>query len=309
MKTIDLVVPCYNEEEGLAHFVEETNKVIASLPAYRFRYILVNDGSRDKTYLIMKQLAARFDNIKYISFSRNFGKEAAMYAGLQHADADYVVVMDADLQHPPAVFPRMLEAMEEGYDCCATKRDAREGESFFRGLFSKLFFRLSNKLTDVKNPYGAMDFRMMTRQMVSAILELSEVQRFSKGIFSWVGFNTKWFPHENAVRAAGETKWNFKKLFVYACDGILAFSDLPLKLPLYLGGGLCAGAGLYALIALIVFLCGKAVSPVHAVLIVMLFLCGLILFAVGVLGLYLARIYTETKGRPVYIVKETNLKK
>ena len=155
MKTVDLVVPCYNEEEGLTHFVEETNKVIASIPDCRFRYILVNDGSKDKTYLIMKQLAARFDNIKYISFSRNFGKEAAMYAGLQHTTADYVVVMDADLQHPPQIFPQMLEAMEQGYDCCATKRDEREGESFFRGAFSKLFFRLSNKLTDVKNPYGA----------------------------------------------------------------------------------------------------------------------------------------------------------
>ncbi len=180
-KTVDLVVPCYNEEEGLEHFVLETNKVIQTLPAYAFRYILVNDGSRDKTYLIMKRLAARFNNVKYISFSRNFGKEAAMYAGLQHTTADYVVVMDADLQHPPAVFPQMLAAMEDGYDCCATKRDARQGESFFRGIFSKLFFKLSNKLTDVKNPYGSMDYRMMTRQMVDAIMELSEVQRFLVG--------------------------------------------------------------------------------------------------------------------------------
>ena len=200
MKTIDLVVPCYNEEEGLEHFVEETNKVIDTLPEYYFRYILINDGSKDKTYLVMKRLAARFDNIKYISFSRNFGKEAAMYAGLQHCDADYVVVMDADLQHPPAVFPQMLEAMNEGYDCCATKRDEREGESFFRGAFSKLFFRLSNRMTDVKNPYGAMDYRMMTRQMVDSILELGEVQRFSKGIFSWVGFNTKWITFKTVDR-------------------------------------------------------------------------------------------------------------
>ena len=251
MKTIDLVVPCYNEEEGLAHFVEETNKVIASLPAYRFRYILVNDGSRDKTYLIMKQLAARFDNIKYISFSRNFGKEAAMYAGLQHADADYVVVMDADLQHPPAVFPRMLEAMEEGYDCCATKRDAREGESFFRGLFSKLFFRLSNKLTDVKNPYGAMDFRMMTRQMVSAILELSEVQRFSKGIFSWVGFNTKWISFTTGDRALGTSTWKFSSLLRYAIDGITCFSVAPLRFTAVMGGTIFFLSLIYIIITLI----------------------------------------------------------
>ena len=184
MKTIDIIVPCYNEEEGLEYFVRETNKVIDTLPDYSFRYILINDGSRDKTYLIMKKLAKQFSNIKYISFSRNFGKEAAMYAGLQHADADYVVVMDADLQHPPEVFPQMIEALEkEGYDCCATKRDEREGEGLFRGLFSKLFFKLSNKLTDVKNPYGAMDYRMMTQQMVQAILELSEVQAFFQGNF------------------------------------------------------------------------------------------------------------------------------
>lgn len=162
MKTIDLIVPCYNEEEGLEHFVLETNKVIDSMPEYSFRYILVNDGSKDKTYLVMKKLAKQFSNVKYISFSRNFGKEAAMYAGLQHSTADYVVVMDADLQHPPTLFPQMADALEnEGYDVCATKRDEREGESKFRGIFSKMFFALSNKLTDTKMPYGAMDFRMM----------------------------------------------------------------------------------------------------------------------------------------------------
>ena len=230
MKTIDLVVPCYNEEEGLEHFVLETNKVIDTIPDYSFRYILINDGSKDKTYLVMKKLAARFSNIKYISFSRNFGKEAAMYAGLQHCDADYVVVMDADLQHPPAVFPQMIEAMEQGYDCCATKRDEREGESFFRGFFSKLFFTLSNKMTSVKNPYGAMDYRMMTRQMVNSILELSEVQRFSKGIFSWVGFNTKWISFKTVDRQLGTTSWKFSSLLRYAIDGITCFSVTPLRL-------------------------------------------------------------------------------
>ena len=220
MKTIDLVVPCYNEEAGLEHFVLETNKVINSLPEYSFRYILVNDGSKDRTYLIMKKLAKTFNNIKYISFSRNFGKEAAMYAGLKHTTADYVVVMDADLQHPPQLFPQMIQAVEhEGYDCCATKRAEREGESKFRGIFSKLFFKLSNRLTDVKMPYGAMDFRMMSRQMVDSILELSEVQRFSKGIFSWVGFNTKWIAYKTVDRQLGQTTWKFSSLFKYAIEG------------------------------------------------------------------------------------------
>ena len=184
MKTIDLVVPCYNEEAGLEHFVLETNKVINSLPEYSFRYILVNDGSKDRTYLIMKKLAKTFNNIKYISFSRNFGKEAAMYAGLRHTTADYVVVMDADLQHPPQLFPQMIQAVEhEGYDCCATKRADREGESKFRGIFSKLFFKLSNRLTDVKMPYGAMDFRMMTQSLNSA--KFKDFQRaFSHGLAS-----------------------------------------------------------------------------------------------------------------------------
>lgn len=246
MKTIDLIVPCYNEEEGLEHFVLETNKVIDSMPEYSFRYILVNDGSKDKTYLVMKKLAKQFSNVKYISFSRNFGKEAAMYAGLQHSTADYVVVMDADLQHPPTLFPQMADALEnEGYDVCATKRDEREGESKFRGIFSKMFFALSNKLTDTKMPYGAMDFRMMKRQVVDSILELAEVQRFSKGIFSWVGFNTKWISFKTVDRQLGQTTWKFSSLFRYAIDGITCFSVAP---PFYGSNGcdnLCYFAYLY----------------------------------------------------------------
>lgn len=195
MSLIDIVVPCYNEEAGLKHFVEVTNSVIEGIPEHKFRYILVNDGSKDKTYLIMKELATQFDNIKYISFSRNFGKEAAMYAGFQHTSGDYVIVMDADLQHPPQMFPEMIkEVTENGYDCCALRRTAREGESKFRETFSKLFFRIQNALSETKMPYGAVDYRIMTRQMVDSILELSEAQRFSKGLFSWVGFNTKWLP-------------------------------------------------------------------------------------------------------------------
>ena len=308
MKTVDLVVPCYNEEEGLEHFVLETNKVIETLPDYSFRYILVNDGSKDKTFLVIKQLAARFDNVKYISFSRNFGKEAAMYAGLQHTSADYVVVMDADLQHPPHVFPQMLEAMQEGYDCCATKRDEREGESFFRDLFSKLFFKLSNKLTDVKNPYGAMDYRMMTRQMVDAVLELSEVQRFSKGIFSWVGFNTKWISFKTVDRELGTTKWKFSSLFKYAIDGITCFSVAPLRFTAVMGGIIFFISLIYILITLIQTLFFGITTPGYVTtLCAVLFLGGLTEMSIGILGEYIGKIYMETKERPIYIAKHSNI--
>ena len=285
MKTIDLVVPCYNEEEGLEHFVLETNKVIDTIPNYSFRYILVNDGSRDRTYLVMKKLAAQFSNIKYISFSRNFGKEAAMYAGLQHCDADYVVVMDADLQHPPAVFPQMIEAMEQGYDCCATKRDEREGEGFFRDFFSKLFFKLSNKMTSVKNPYGAMDYRMMTRQMVNSILELSEVQRFSKGIFSWVGFNTKWISFKTVDRQLGTTTWKFSSL----------------------GAAIFLISLIYIIVTLIQTLFFGIITPGYVTtMCAILFLGGLTEMSIGILGEYIGRIYMETKDRPIYITKFSN---
>lgn len=307
VKTIDLIVPCYNEEEGLEHFISKTNEVIYSLPDYRFRYILVNDGSRDKTYLIMKRLASEFSNIKYISFSRNFGKEAAMYAGLQHSTADYVVVMDADLQHPPQVFPQMIEALEEGYDCCATKRDEREGESKFRGLFSKLFFKLSNKLTEVKNPYGAMDYRMMTRQMVDSILELGEVQRFSKGIFSWVGFNTKWISFKTVDRRLGKTTWKFSSLFKYAVDGIACFSVAPLRFIALMGGVIFFFSLIYIIITLIQTLFFGITTPGYVTtLCAVLFLGGLTEMSIGILGEYIGRIYMESKDRPIYITKFSN---
>lgn len=308
MKTIDLVVPCYNEEEGLEHFVLETNKVIESIPTHNFRYILVNDGSKDKTFLVMKKLAKQFDNVKYISFSRNFGKEAAMYAGLQHSTADYVVVMDADLQHPPEIFPQMIKAIEEeGYDCCATKRDEREGEGIFRDVFSKLFFKISNKLTDVKNPYGAMDYRMMTRQMVDSILELSEVQRFSKGIFSWVGFNTKWVSFKTVDRQLGTTTWKFSSLFKYAIDGITCFSVAPLRFTAVMGGVIFMISLIYILITLIQTLFFGITTPGYVTtLCAVLFLGGITEMSIGILGEYIGRIYMETKDRPIYITQHTN---
>lgn len=309
MTTIDIVVPCYNEEEGLENFVLETNKVIDTLPEYDFRYILVNDGSRDKTYLVMKKLAEQFSNVKYISFSRNFGKESAMYAGLQNSTADYVIVMDADLQHPPAVFPQLIDAViNEGYDCCATKRDEREGESAFRGLFSKLFFKLSNKMTDVKMPYGAMDYRIMSRQMVDSIMELSEVQRFSKGIFSWVGFNTKWISFKTVERQLGQTTWKFSSLFKYAIDGIACFSVTPLRFIALLGFLISSGALLYILITLIQTLIFGIDTPGYVTtMCALLFLGGIIEFSIGILGEYIGRIYMETKDRPIYIIHHTNL--
>ncbi|MGN1112890.1 MAG: glycosyltransferase family 2 protein [Acutalibacteraceae bacterium] len=308
MKTIDLVVPCYNEEAGLEHFVLETNKVIETLPEYRFRYVLVNDGSKDKTYLVMKNLAKRFSNVKYISFSRNFGKEAAMYAGLQHTTADYVVVMDADLQHPPRLFPQMIEALEkEGYDCCATKRDEREGESAFRGIFSKLFFKISNKLTDVKMPYGAMDYRMMTRQMVDSILELGEVQRFSKGIFSWVGFNTKWISFKTVDRELGTSTWKFSSLFRYAIDGITCFSVAPLRFTAIMGAFIFFISLIYILITLIQTLFFGITTPGYVTtLCAVLFLGGITEMSIGILGEYIGRIYMESKDRPIYIIKHSN---
>lgn len=308
MKTIDLVVPCYNEEAGLEHFVLETNKVIETLPEYHFRYILINDGSRDKTYLVMKKLAKEFDNVKYISFSRNFGKEAAMYAGLQHTTADYVVVMDADLQHPPRLFPQMIEALEkEGYDCCATKRDEREGESAFRGLFSKLFFKLSNKMTDVKMPYGAMDYRMMTRQMVDSIMELGEVQRFSKGIFSWVGFNTKWISFKTVDREIGTSTWKFSSLFRYAIDGITCFSVAPLRFTAVMGAVIFFISLVYIIITLIQTLFLGITTPGYVTtLCAVLFLGGITEMSIGILGEYIGRIYMEAKDRPIYIIKHSN---
>lgn len=308
MSLIDIIVPCYNEEEGLELFVTETNKVIETLPDYDFRYILVNDGSRDNTYLVMKKLAEQYDNVKYISFSRNFGKEAAMFAGLKNSSGDYVIVMDADLQHPPAMFPDMIKGIEEGYDCCAAMRSSREGESKVRSFFSKTFYKISNKITDVKMPYNAVDYRIMSRAMVNSILELSEVQRFSKGIFSWVGFNTKWLPYENVERAVGTTKWSFWGLFRYAIDGIACFSVTPLRFIAVLGFFISAIAFIYILVTLIqTFVFGINVPGYVTTLCATLFLGGITEFSIGILGEYIGRIYMETKDRPIYILQHSNL--
>lgn len=308
MKTVSIVVPCYNEEEVLRLFYTETQTVLNTVPDYSFHYIFVDDGSRDKTLAILKELSQRYDNVDFLSFSRNFGKEAGMYAGLKHAGGDYVIVMDADLQHPPALIPEMLKEIEAGHDCCAAMRTSRTGESRLRSAFSRTFYRLSNRLTDVSLVQGAVDYRIMSRQMVDAVLSLSEVQRFSKGIFAWVGFDTKWIPYENVERPLGKTKWSFWGLFKYAVDGITAFSVAPLRMVSALGFVISSFAFLYIIITLIQTLVfGIDVPGYVTTLCAVLFLGGIIELSVGILGEYIGHIYMEAKDRPVYILRESSL--
>ena len=308
MKRIDIIVPCYNEEEVLPLFVEETNRVIDTLPDYRFRYIFVNDGSKDKTLAVLKTLASRYRNVKYISFSRNFGKESAMYAGLEHSSGDYVIVMDADLQHPPKMFPQMIAGVEEGYDCCALYRAKQEGESRLRQFVSKLFFSFQNKISDVKMPDGAVDYRIMSRAMVDSIVRLCEKQRFSKGLFCWVGYRTKWLEYENVERTVGTTKWGFWSLFKYALDGITSFSVTPLRFIAVLGFIIATLAFIWIIVTLIqTLIMGIDVPGYVTTLCAVLFMGGIIEMSVGVLGEYIGRIYIEAKDRPIYIMKETNL--
>ena len=308
MKTIDVVVPCFNEEAMLEMFYRESEKIYKNIEGYRFTYIFVNDGSKDKTHLLLKELAGNNDNVKYISFSRNFGKEAAMYAGLCNTTADYIIVMDADLQHPPALVPKMISEIEKGYDCCAAKRTSRKGESKIKSAFSALYYKLSNRFTDVQLVQNAVDFRIMSRQMVDNIIKLSEVQRFSKGIFEWVGFQTSWIPYENIERPAGETKWSFKSLFKYALTGITSFSIAPLRFLT------CSGLfiSFLAFVMIIVTLVRKLffgieVSGYASLMIAVLFMGDIIELSLGILGEYIANIYLEAKDRPIYIVQDSNI--
>lgn len=309
-KTVDIVVPCYNEEDVLHMFYKETQKILDTIEGYDFRYLFIDDGSRDKTLPILRELASSYPYIAYLSFSRNFGKEAGMYAGLKHTIADYVIVMDADLQHPPALIPTMIQAIEEGYDCCAAMRLSRTGESKIRSAFSRIFYKISNCLTDVKMEQNAVDFRIMSRQMVDSILELSEVQRFSKGIFAWVGYRTKWLPYENVERPAGTSKWSFWGLFKYAIDGITAFSIAPLRLVSTMGCVISLFAFIYIAITLIqTLIFGIDVPGYVTTLCAVLFLGGIMELSIGILGEYIGHIYMEAKDRPIYLIKETNLRK
>lgn len=308
MISVDIIVPCYNEEEVLETFYQVTDGIVSAMAGYQFTYIFVDDGSRDATLSKMKGLARAHSNVRYLSFSRNFGKEAAMYAGLKHSTGELVIIMDADLQHPPAMIPEMMKGIEEGYDCAAARRTTREGESRIRSTFSNLFYKLSNKMSDVKMPQDAVDFRIMTRQMVDSILKLSEVERFSKGIFAWVGYDTKWYPYENVERTMGTTKWSFKGLFKYAIDGITSFSIAPLRLVSGLGFLISIVAFIYIIITLVqTLIFGIDVPGYVTTLCAVLFLGGIIELSIGILGEYVAHIYLEAKDRPIYIIKQSNI--
>lgn len=306
---ISLIVPCYNEQEVLPIFYNETCKVIEKMDA-DFEFIFIDDGSKDNTVLIMRELAEKDDRVFYYSFSRNFGKEAGIYAGLSNAKGDICVVMDADMQDPPSLLPQMYDAIiNEGYDLVATCRETREGEPPVRAFFARLFYKIINKISDADIKDGARDFRMMSRKMVDSIIELGEYNRFSKGIFGWVGFKTKWLPYENIERAAGNTKWSFWKLFKYSLDGIVNFSSAPLYISSLIGILFC----IIALISTIFFfvrrlMFGDPVTGWASTACIITFIGGIQLFCVGVLGQYIARMYLETKNRPKYIVRETNRK-
>ncbi len=306
---VTLVVPCYNEEEVLPLFYKEYVKVAKRLPEYIVEALFVDDGSKDKTIEIVKELAESDERVKYVSFSRNFGKEAAIYAGLQNADGDYVAIMDADLQDPPALLPEMLDAIvKEGYDSAATRRVTRKGEPPIRSFFARRFYRLMNKISTTEIMDGARDYRLMTRQFRDAILQMSEYNRFSKGIFGWVGFKTKWIEFENVERQAGETKWSFWKLLVYSIEGIIGFSTVPLALVSVLGLAVCLVAFVFLIVILVKTLCfGDPVAGWPSMACIILLLGGIQLFCMGILGMYLSKTYLETKKRPIYICGETNI--
>ena len=307
-KTIDIVVPCYNEEDMLEMFFTESKKILDTISNYSFKFIFVDDGSRDRTLKILMSLAEKWPQVSYISFSRNFGKEAAMYAGFKYTTGDYIIVMDADLQHPPAMIPDMIAEIEKGHDFCAARRTDRKGESKIKSSFSRMFYRLSNRLTDVNLVQGAVDFRIMTSQMVDSIMELSENQRFSKGIFAWVGFDTVWIPYHNIERPVGQSKWSFWGLFKYAIDGITAFSIAPLRMVTAFGFFISTCAFVYIIVTLIqTLIWGIAVPGYVTTLSAVLFLGGIIEFSLGILGEYIGHIYIEAKNRPIFIIKETNI--
>lgn len=309
MKKIEMIVPCYNESDVLEMFYKEVTPVMQSLEGLDYSFIFVNDGSKDNTLEILKSFAEKDSHVKYISFSRNFGKESAMLAGLKNSTADLVGILDADLQHSPALIPEMVKAVtEEGYDVAAAKRSDRKGESGFKSFLSNAFYKVANKMTEVAIDPGAQDFRIMKRKVVLSIVSMAEHNRFTKGIFSFVGFNTKWFAHENRERAAGETKWSLFKLLRYALDGILGFSNVPLRFSFWSGALFFAFGFIYGLIFVIRRLIEHARLISVNIMIAMLFVIGgLVLICLGIIGEYLARIYTEVKNRPNYIIDETNI--
>ncbi len=311
-RLISLIVPCYNEQEALPFFLPEVARVAESMKEKAdFEILFVDDGSKDGTLKVLRTFAAQDPRVKYLSFSRNFGKEAAMYAGFCNAKGDYVAVMDADLQDPPSLLPRMLELLESGeYDSVATRRVTRKGEPKIRSFFARMFYKIINRISDADIVDGARDFRLMRREMVDAIVAMSERNRFSKGIFGWVGFKTYWLPFENVERVAGETKWSFWKLFRYSIDGFVNFSQAPLTISTWVGGIFTVLSILAVLFIIIRKLCfgGSSVDGWASLVCIVTFIGGLQLACLGIIGQYLAKTYIEVKQRPHYILKETNAK-
>ena len=307
MEKISIIVPCYNEEEALPIFYEEICKTADLMKKINFEFIFVNDGSKDKTLKTLRELAKKDKRVRFLSFSRNFGKEAAMLAGFEHATGDYVAVMDADLQDPPSLLPEMLKAIkEEEYDCVATRRVTRKGEPIIRSFFARMFYKLINKISKAEIVDGARDYRLMTKQMVDAILSMKEYNRFSKGIFGWVGFETKWLEYENIERVAGTTKWSFWKLFLYSLEGIVGFSTVPLTLASVFGM-LFIIASFIIIVVIIAktLIFGDPTSGWPSLACIIFFVTGIQLFCIGIIGQYLSKTYLETKNRPIYILKET----
>ncbi len=302
------IIPCYNEEESLPFFYDEISNILET-EGYSYELIFVDDGSTDHTLKILKKLAKMDTRVSFLSFSRNFGKESAMYAGLCHAHGDYIAVMDADMQDPPSLLPEMLNIVQTGgYDCVATRRVTREGEPVIRSWFARRFYKIINKISDVNIVDGARDFRLMKRSMVEAVVAIGEYNRFSKGIFGWVGFQTYWISYDNTERVAGMTKWNFWKLFKYAIDGILNFSQVPLNISSWFGMAMT----FFSFVILIFIILRKCLfgDPVNgwaSLVCIIIFIGGIQLFCMGIMGQYTAKTYMETKKRPHYIISESNI--
>ncbi|MBO1300113.1 MULTISPECIES: glycosyltransferase family 2 protein [unclassified Enterococcus] len=305
---ISIVIPCFNEEKTVPLFFDEVEKFRGE---YEFEYLFIDDGSSDGTLAAIKELANAHESVRFVAFSRNFGKEAALYAGLQASTGDLVTVMDVDLQDPPELLPVMIDkVIHSDIDCIGTRRSTREGEPAIRSFFAKKFYQLINRISDTEMVDGARDYRMMTRQMVDAVLELAEYNRFSKGLFSWVGFKTEYLSFENRERVAGETSWSFWKLFNYSIDGIVNFSDTPLTIASFVGALSCIGSGIAILfIILRALLFGDPTSGWPSLVSIVLFIGGIQLLCLGIIGKYIGKIFLETKKRPVYIVRETEKQK
>lgn len=311
-KTIEIIVPCYNEEKCIRLFYDAIKKVFnEKISNYQYSIFFIDDGSSDQTLSEIKKLVKEYgdNHIKYSSFSRNFGKESAIYEGLSRSTGDYVVLMDADLQHPPALLPEMIRMItEEGYDSCAAQRANRKGESKIKSFFSNMFYHVMNRMTIIDLKPGSTDYRMMTRQMADAVVSLGERERFTKGIYAWVGFKTKWLPYENVERVAGKSKWSFTNLFNYASSGIIAFATTPLRAAIWVGMMIVVAAAIYAIYTAAAVLIHPENSTGRAtIILIMLFLGGVIITLLGIIGEYLARIYMEVKKRPICLVKESNI--